>query len=136
MRAILVDAGPLIALLDRSDRHHAAVVAASREIREPRLTVWPAVTEAMYLLASAGLPTDGLWRMIESKALELAPLDASDAQRMRELMAKYADRPMDLADAALVRVAEREDIIRVFTLDRADFQAYRRNGKHSFELIP
>ena len=73
--------------------------------------------------------------MLESGAVALAPLDAADVQRIRELTASYGDLPMDLADAALVRVAEREGIATVLTVDRRDFQVYRRHGKLPFELV-
>jgi len=55
---------------------------------------------------------------------------------MRQLMQKYRDLPMDLADAALVRIAEREGIRRIFTLDRRDFALYRPTGVGRFEIIP
>jgi hypothetical protein len=63
-------------------------------------------------------------------------LDSADGPRMRELMRKYANRPMDLADAALVRVAEREGLRRIFTVDRRDFTVYRLRGGSRFTIIP
>jgi predicted nucleic acid-binding protein len=63
-------------------------------------------------------------------------LDAADVPRMRELMRKYADRPMDLADAALIRVAEREGLRQFFTIDRKDFSVYRLHGRLRPLLIP
>jgi hypothetical protein len=134
--AVLVDAGPLVALLDRSDQHHRACVAASRAIRGPRLTVWPAVTEAMHLLSMSVEAQLSLFEMLETGALLLANLDAGDVARMRELMRKYRDRPMDLADAALVRVAERERIYTVFTVGRDDFEAYRPSRSWRFSILP
>jgi predicted nucleic acid-binding protein len=68
--------------------------------------------------------------------LSILPLDAADAPRMRELMESYRDLPMDLADAALVRVAERMRLDRVFTLDRKDFTVYRPKGLGTFDLVP
>ena len=62
--------------------------------------------------------------MIEAEAVEMLPLTVADIPRMKELMRKNRDLPMDLADAALVRVAEREKLRRIFTLDRRDFQIY------------
>ncbi len=56
--------------------------------------------------------------------------------RIRELMAKYRDRPMDFADAALVRVAERERIETIFTVDRSDFEVYRLFGRKRFKILP
>jgi predicted nucleic acid-binding protein len=67
---------------------------------------------------------------VETGALTLAPLDEGDAPRMRELMEKYRDVPMDLADAALVRAAEREDLTRILTLDRRHFSVYRPGRRH------
>jgi len=74
--------------------------------------------------------------MLESGALKLLSLDVPDFPRMRELMNKYRDLPMDLADAALVRVAERERISRVFTIDRRDFEVYHPRGIRQFTIIP
>jgi hypothetical protein len=133
---ILVDAGPLVALLHRDDRHHAACVAAARSFREPLRTAWPVVTEAMHLLSFSWTAQDALWEMLESESLALLPLDARDAPRMRQLMQKYHDLPMDLADAALVRLAEREGIRRVFTIDRQDFAVYRPARVGRFSIVP
>jgi len=133
---VLVDAGPLVALLDRADAEHEACIEALRRIREPLVTVWPAFTEAMYLLGRSWLAQKALWSRIETGALSLAPLDELDAPRMRELMEKYRDLPMDLADAALVRVAERESLTEIFTLDRRHFSVYRPGRKRRFGIVP
>ena len=74
--------------------------------------------------------------MHQSDALRLVPIDAADVPRMRQLMQKYKDLPMDLADAALVRIAEREGLRRVFTIDRRDFALYRPAKIGRFEIIP
>ena len=133
---ILVDAGPLVALIDADDQHHAKCVATLQSIREPLATVWPAVTEAMYLLADVAGAQDILWEMIERGPLRLLPLYAADLPRMRELMRKYADRPMDMADAALVRAAEREGVRKIFTIDRKDFSVYRLHNRLRPVLLP
>jgi predicted nucleic acid-binding protein len=77
-----------------------------------------------------------LWEMIETGAVEILVLGKDDVARMRELMRKYRDLPMDLADAALVRVAERERLRRIFTLDRRDFQIYRPSRIDRFAVLP
>lgn len=136
MRAVLIDAGPLVALLDRSDNEHQVAVATLETIRDPLVTVWPAVVEAMYLLDFSWSAQEGLWEMLETGAVALLPLEGDDVPRMKQLMEKYRDLPMDLADAALVRVAERENIARIFTLDQRDFQVYRRQRKGRFTLLP
>ncbi len=133
---ILVDAGPLVALLDRRDQHHSACVEALRSIKVGMVTTWPVITEAMYLLIDLPVAQQGLWELLERRVVSLLPLDDSDVPRMRELMGKYANRPMDLADASLVRLAEREGLDTVFTVDRKDFQVYRRGGRRPFRLLP
>jgi predicted nucleic acid-binding protein len=135
VRAVLVDAGPLVALLDRSDPDHQACRSALTAIRDPLATVWPAVTEAMYLLGRVSWPAqDALWELLEE--VRILPLETRDARRMRALMEKYRSLPMDLADAALVAVAEREMIRSIFTLDGRDFGVYRPARIGRFSVIP
>jgi len=107
---ILVDAGPLIALIHKDDAHHARCVNTLQSITEPLGTVWPALTEAMYLLSFSLKGQDALWEMVERGVVGLLTLDGRDMSRARDWMKKYKDLPMDLADAALVAVAEREKI--------------------------
>jgi len=133
---ILTDAGPLVALVHEGDRHHHVCRETFRSLDEPMVTVWPAFTEAMYLLGFSWQAQDVLWRFVERGALSFLELGVSDTARMRELMEKYQDLPMDLADAALVRVAERERLDRIFTLDRRDFSVYRPEGLGQFVLLP
>jgi predicted nucleic acid-binding protein len=133
---ILVDAGPLVALLDGDDQYHSRCVAALETFREPMATVWPPLAEAMYLLAEQPRAQEALWEMLERGALQLLALDSGDTPRMRALMRKYANRPMDLADAALLRVAEREGIRKIFTVDRGDFSVYRLHGRIRPTLLP
>ena len=125
-----------MALIDADDQHHANCVAALKTFREPLATVWPPVVEAMYLLADVPKAQDALWEMLERGALHILPLASPDVPRMRELMRKYADRPMDFADAALLRVAEREGIRSIFTLDRQDFSVYRLHNRTRPLLLP
>ena len=133
---ILVDAGPLVALVHADDKHHQQCKAALAALREPMLTVWPAFTDAINLLGFSRAAQDVLWQILESDALLMADLQETDCFRMRELMRKYGDLPMDLADAALVRVAEREHLRRIFTIDRRDFEIYRPQGIRRFEIVP
>jgi len=133
---ILVDAGPPIALVKKDDQHHKACAAALRRIHEPMGTVWPALTEALYLLSDVRGGQEAVWELVIQGAVELLPLDLADVPRIRELMRRYADLPMDLADAALVRVAEREDIKRFFTTDREDFAVYHLHGKIRPLIVP
>ena len=133
---ILVDAGPLVALIHEDDNEHRACKEAFASFREPLGTVWPVLTEAMYLLSFSWEAQTALLEMIETGAVEILPLGIDDVPRMKELMRKYRDLPMDLADAALVRVAERERLRRIFTLDRRDFQIYRPSRIGRFVILP
>jgi predicted nucleic acid-binding protein len=133
---ILVDAGPLVALISASDRHHARCRAALQRIEEPMVTIWPAFTEAMYLLRSSRLAQRALWEIIERGTIVIIQLDIYDVPRMQALMEKYHDLPMDLADAGLVRAAEREKIRRIFTLDRREFTVYSPVGIGRFSILP
>jgi predicted nucleic acid-binding protein len=136
MRAVLIDAGPLVALLDRSDNFHASVTETLAKIRDPLVSVWPVLVEAMYLLAFSWRAQKGLWEILETGVVRLLPLHDEDIPHLKNLMEKYQDLPMDLADAALVRVAEREGIRRIFTLDRRDFSVYQLARKGSLTLLP
>jgi predicted nucleic acid-binding protein len=100
------------------------------------LTVWPAFSEAMYFIRRSQSSQEMLWGMLERTVIRFAELDLDDCKRIRYLMRKYHDLPMDLADAALVAVAERERINRIFTTDRRDFSVYKPAGMKRFEIIP
>ncbi|HEY5878802.1 MAG TPA: PIN domain-containing protein [Nakamurella sp.] len=133
----LTDAGPLVALIDADEADHQICTQSLRTLTLPLLTTWPAFTEAMYLLGRAGgaAGRQALWRLLLTGRLEVAELSWASIERSAELMTKYADRPMDLADATLVALAEARGLRRVFTLDD-DFRIYRIHGRIRFELVP
>lgn len=133
---ILVDAGPLVALIHADDQEHQRCKGAFESLNEPMGTVWPALTEAMYLLGFSWKAQDALWELVETEVVRILSLDHRDLPRMRQLMRQYRDLPMDLADAALVRVAEREKLRRVFTVDRRDFEVYRPGRLGRFSILP
>ena len=135
---ILTDAGPLVAILDRGEEHHEACVECLAQLTGPMLTTWPAFAEAVYLLGEAGgwRAQNALWELVKSGDIELAEQGPDQPRRMRALMDKYQDRPMDLADASLVALAESRDLRDIFTLDQADFRIYRIKGRHTFRLWP
>jgi predicted nucleic acid-binding protein len=132
---ILVDAGPLVAIIHADDQWHETCARTFKTLRGPLGTVWPAFTEAMYLLAFSDVAQNALWELCQREVIQMLPLGTEDIPRMRELMHKYRDLPMDLADAALVRVAERDRIRRVFTVDRRDFTLYRPRRIGRFSLV-
>ncbi|HEY1653150.1 MAG TPA: PIN domain-containing protein [Acidimicrobiales bacterium] len=133
----LADAGPLIAIIDADEPDHVSCVEALDQLTIPLVTTWPAFTEAMYLLARAGgiRAQQALWLLVRSDRLVVADLSSTAVDRSARLMDQYSDRPMDLADATLVALAEELGDRQIFTLD-ADFQIYRFRGRHRFETIP
>src|SRR3954451_7122113 len=135
--ATLTDAGPLVALIDKSEARHAVCVAALAHVSMPLVTTWPCVTEAMYLVGrDAGWTgQELLWNLMEKDQLEIHSPNSAETRRMRALMEKYQDAPMDLADASLVATGESRELRRVFTFD-SDFHVYRLNDKDTFEVIP
>lgn len=135
-QCLLVDTGPLVALLDRDDDKHSICVEVTKRFPPPFFTTWPVLTEAAYLLGFSREAQDALMLMLERQVLVLAELSASDAPHLRALLRKYGDLPMDLADATLVRVADREGLRDVFTLDRRDFSVYRLSRNRAFTLYP
>jgi uncharacterized protein len=133
----LTDAGPLIAIIDADEPDHADCVAALDELALPLVTTWPAFTESMYLLGRAGgiVGQRALWRLVDTGRLVIAELSPSALERSARLMDKYADLPMDLADATLVAVAEERGLRKIFTLD-SDFHVYRIRGRQRFDVVP
>jgi uncharacterized protein len=135
---ILTDAGPLVALVDQGEPDHRSCVACLPDLKGPMVTTWPAFTEAMYLLGEAGgwRAQETLWSMLHQGDLEIAFQGADDYERMRVLMEKYRDHPIDLADASLVRLAEERHVRDIFTLDATDFRTYRIHGRQTFRIWP
>ena len=134
---ILTDTGPLVALLDTSDPYHAHCVDASRRLPpEPMLTTWVCFAEAMYLLGEVGgyRYQAALWNLKGAGRLALHTLTPSETDRMAALMEEYQDRPMDLADASLLAVAESRSLRRVFTVD-SDFYVYRLADGSVLEVV-
>jgi predicted nucleic acid-binding protein len=130
MAGVLVDAGFLIALLSRRDRHHAWAAAQTPHLTLPWQTCEAALSEAFHLLGSPGRPA--LTALLRRGALVPAIHLADEQGRVLDLMQKYADLPMSLADACLVRMSETLADPVIFTTD-ADFRVYRRHGR---QVIP
>ncbi|HEY2135454.1 MAG TPA: PIN domain-containing protein [Xanthobacteraceae bacterium] len=133
MPSIVVDAGPLIALFDRDDRHHRRAVEFVRDCRARLVTNLAVLTEATFLLRfSVAAQRDLLWWA--HNALDIDQHTSADLPRIIALLEKYRDMPADFADASLVAMAERLDLSRVASVDR-DFAIYRLSGKRRFENV-
>ncbi len=133
---IIVDTGPVVALFDKDDNYHRTCVEALKGIEEPLVTTWPVLTEAFYLLSFSSKVQDDLWEFIQRGGVVIEPLQDGIYSRCRDLMKKYRDLPMDLADATVVAVGEEKRLSTVFTLDLKDFGIYRPRHRKRFTLIP
>lgn len=133
-RAAIADTGPLVAFLDRSERHHDWAVERVKELSAPLLVCEPVLAEAMYLLGDLPKAQDALYGLLENGALRIAFRADEHVSTLRVLHRKYRDTPMSLADACIVRMAELFGEHEVLTLD-SDFSVYRKHGKEPLALI-
>lgn len=134
MKLLLVDTGPLVALADRRDRHHAACVGKLKAYPGRLLTTWAVLTEFSHLAPTVA-STLPLYRWIEQGGLEVLTLGKEELVEAIDWISRYADRPMDLADASLVVAALRTGCSTVWTLDRNDFETYRLPGRKRFTIV-
>ena len=133
MPSIVVDAGPLIALFDRDDRHHRQAVEFVRTCRSRLITNLPVLTEATFLLRfSVDAQKNLLWWA--QRSLEIDQGTSTDVPRIIALLEKYRDLPADFADVSLLALAERLSVSGVASID-SDFAIYRLSGKRRFENV-
>lgn len=133
---IILDTGPIVAFFDKDDALHSRSLETLKKVDEPLITTWPVITEAFYLLNFSYQVQDDLWEFIERGGVIIHPLEINLYKRCRELMKKYYDLPMDLADATLVALGEDAGLSKVFTFDHKDFEIYRPKHRKRFSLIP
>jgi len=133
---VIVDAGPLVAILNRLDSHHRECHEQGLELSQPFVTTWPVIAEAAWLLRKTPGGVSGLLKMVSEGLLECYALDAAAAKWMDELLVKFTDQNVQLADASLLYVAEKEQIENIFTLDRRDFRLFRLAGNRPLRLLP
>lgn len=133
-RDVLIDTGPLVAALARRDSHHQWAVERLREIEPPLETCEAVLTEAAFLLRGAVGGADALLALVDEGILTIRFDLEEHAQFVRALMRRYADQPMSLADACLVRMSEIRGDSKILTLDK-DFRRYRRLGRKVIPLI-
>jgi predicted nucleic acid-binding protein len=133
---VLVDTGPIVAILSESDEHHEACVEHLESIRGPLLTCWPVITEAAWLLRAYPLAIAKLLSCFDGRLFDLVSLGEADLPEIAAILAKYKGLGIQLADASLVHLANREGIETMFTLDRRDFRVLRLAGGKKFRVIP
>ena len=133
-RRILLDTGPLVASVNRRDRFHEWALERFDEITQPLLTCEAVLAEACFLLRSTPGGGVAVLDFLGRGALLIEFSAAAHAASLGAMMKKYADVPMSLADACLVRMTELQEDAVVMTLDR-DFLVYRRHGRQTVPVL-
>jgi len=136
MRRVLVDTGPIVAILSRRDQYHKVCVQALHEMPSPLFTCWPVLTEAAWLLRRTSDAVQRLFQSIDGGFLELLSLTNEDALPIAAILKKYRNVRIQLADAALVHIAARDGLDTIFTLDLQDFSEYRLANGRAFHVLP
>ena len=123
MPSVLVDAGPLIALTDRSDKHHRRVASYLRRFDGKLLTTWPVLAEACHFMPEH--TQIAFLRWADAGGLGVMEMDHSALATLANWKEKYVDLPMDLVDASLVWLAQQTGVLDILTIDLKDFSVYR-----------
>ena len=136
MKRVLVDTGPLVAIMSHADQHHKTCLEALHDLPGPLFSCWPVITEAAWLLRRHPGVVRQLLDSISAGFLELLPVQSAEAAEIGKVIEKYRNIRPQLADAALVYLAERDGFDVIFTLDRRDFSVYQAGRKRAFRIIP
>lgn len=136
MQRVLLDTGPLIALMLTDDPHHNECVEITRGLAGPLLSCWAVITEAAWLLRESPVSVRNMLGSLAIGFAEMLPLQGNEGKPIRDIIDKYSNLRPDLADATLIYLAERENIDTIFTLDRRDFSVYRSSKNRAFNIIP
>ena len=132
----LLDTGPWVALIDRSESRHAECVQWLKNFSGRLYSTEAVLTEVLYLLNfSISAQCAALDFVLES-VVEIVPANTKSLQKTKNLLKKYADLPMDYADATIVCLATETRIQNVITFDRKDFAIYKLPKKQSFTIMP
>lgn len=132
----LIDTGAILAILSKRDPWHSFCISALRQLRVPLITSEAVLTELFHLIKGNRIAAETAWRFVLSGGIALAPIEHYEFPAVRALMARYADRPMDFADATLVYLAQRESLSTILTIDHSDFAVYRTDERRPFTVLP
>jgi predicted nucleic acid-binding protein len=134
MKRVIVDTGPLVALLNAREAHHAWARETLDHIEPPLWTCEAVLSEACFLVRHLKGGAEAVLDLVSRAIVKVDFRLASEVAPVRKLMAKYASVPMSLADACLVRMTELHAQSVVLTLD-GDFRVYRRGGRQVVPVI-
>ena len=134
MKKILIDSCPLIALFDASDKYHQSSLEFLKNNQHQLVTTLASITEVLFLLDFSRKAQADFLEWICRGGVEIPPIELAAIKRIKQLMLKCADLPMDFADASLVYLAEELKLDIILTIDR-DFSIYRIKGREKFKII-
>jgi predicted nucleic acid-binding protein len=135
VKPVLLDSGVIVALLDRSERLHSNCAEAIRELEAPLITCEAVIAESCYLLRNLGGAPDAVIENVAEGIFQLPFQFSYEAAGVRQILRKYRDRKIDLADACLIRLADEFETADILTLDK-DFEIYRWGKKKPFHILP
>ena len=136
MSPCLIDTGPLVAYLNRRDRSHDRVVSFLGPFRGELHTTSAVITEAMHFVSSSPAGPMALVNFVIASGTQVHGIHpTSELRRAVALMEKYADTPMDYADATLVLLGEKMRIDKILTLDRRGFSVFRTARGEAFSQV-
>jgi hypothetical protein len=133
---VLVDAGPMVALLAARDANHSKCVAQAQLLPRPLITSWPVLTEAAWLLRQTHDGVHDLLKLVERSVIVPLELGTDSAAWMNVFLARYDSLRPQLADVSLCYLSHRYNWSTIFTLDRRDFTVFRRENGEAFQLLP
>ncbi|RHX84297.1 type II toxin-antitoxin system VapC family toxin [Leptospira stimsonii] len=131
----LIDSGPIVALFNSNDKFHKTTYKFIKSYKGSLFSSWPVVTEVVYLLSFSIEAQADFLEWIERGSIQILDINLEDLRYIKNRMKKYSDLPMDLADASLMCIAEREGIERIISID-SDFSIYKTlKGKFLQKLL-
>ncbi|MBV9767099.1 MAG: PIN domain-containing protein [Acidobacteriaceae bacterium] len=133
---VLIDTGPIVAILSAADEHHQACTEKLRTMTGPLLTCWPVITETAWLLRTHPRAIKLLLSSFNAQPFKLASLEQEDLAPIAAILSQYKNLGIQLADASLLHLANREGIETIFTLDRRDFNVLRGPRGKKLRIIP
>jgi len=132
----VVDTGPIVAVLRKREKAHKTCAATLKQLRAPLLTCWPVLTEVAWLLRNEPKGIKALGGLMHSGSVRLVELDEAAFHWIIKFLERYSSVGAQMADAALMYIAEQEGIDTAFTLDRRDFSIYRTTDGRALNIIP
>ena len=132
----ILDTGPWVALIDRSESRHTDCVQWLKNFSGRLYSTEAVLTEVLYLLNFSITAQCAALDFVLESVVEIVPASAKSLKKTKDLMKKYGDLPMDFADATLVCLATETRMHNVVTFDRKDFAVYKLPKKQSFTIMP